>query len=263
MQAQPAQELEGVATTLRAHGARFAFVHGSAAVPGATAPGDIDVAAWFGDARVDGLAVAAALPGWVDLLTLDRAPLELGGRVALTGRLLFEDDPPVRVRWQAQTRKLALDERHRVERAARTSWRDAVVDPERLHRLLRGVTEDLAWLRRYAAVVRAELLADPARLGHTKYLFVTALEGCVDVGHHVVASEGWRVPDTNADAMRALAEHDVIVDEVARSMAKAVGFRNLLVHNYAEVDDERVADYLNDLGDLDRFVTALTALLED
>jgi uncharacterized protein YutE (UPF0331/DUF86 family) len=45
-------------------------------------------------------------------------------------------------------------------------------------------------------------------------------------------------------------------------MAKAVGFRNVLVHNYAEVDDERVADHLGDLGELDRFVTALTALLE-
>lgn len=86
-------------------------------MPGAAAPGDVDVAAWFGDARVEGLAVAASLPGWVDLLTLDRAPLELAGQVALTGRLLFDDDPPARVRWQAQTRKLALDERHRVDRA--------------------------------------------------------------------------------------------------------------------------------------------------
>jgi hypothetical protein len=49
----------------------------------------------------------------VDLLVLDAAPLELAGRVALHGRLLFDDDPPARVRWQAQTRLIYLDEEWR------------------------------------------------------------------------------------------------------------------------------------------------------
>jgi hypothetical protein len=39
----------------------------------------------------------------VDLLVLDGAPLELAGRVAVGGRLLFEDDPAERVRWEAMT----------------------------------------------------------------------------------------------------------------------------------------------------------------
>jgi hypothetical protein len=34
----------------------------------------------------------------VDLLVLDDAPLELAGRVAVGGRLLFEDDQVARVR---------------------------------------------------------------------------------------------------------------------------------------------------------------------
>lgn len=55
----------------------------------------------------------------------------------------------------------------------------AVVDPERLHRLLRRVSDDLAVLRAYGQVPAEELLPDPARLGHVKYLFVTMLEGCI------------------------------------------------------------------------------------
>jgi len=39
-----------------------------------------------------------------DLLILDRAPLWLAGRVALNGVLLFDDDPPAREAWQADTR---------------------------------------------------------------------------------------------------------------------------------------------------------------
>jgi hypothetical protein len=50
---------------------------------------------------------------------LDTAPLELAGVVALHGRLLFEDDPAERVRWQAMTRKIYLDELPRIMRSHR------------------------------------------------------------------------------------------------------------------------------------------------
>jgi len=57
------------------------------------------------------------LPERVDLLVLDTAPLFLSGRVAQWGVLLFDDDPPARVHWQADTRKRYLDEKPRRERA--------------------------------------------------------------------------------------------------------------------------------------------------
>jgi hypothetical protein len=59
------------------------------------------------------------LPEGVDLLVLDAAPLELAGRVALHGVLLFDDDPPARVRWQAHTRLVYLDEEERQRRLDR------------------------------------------------------------------------------------------------------------------------------------------------
>jgi hypothetical protein len=66
---------------------------------------------------VDALEVQAMLPGPVDLLVLDAAPLELAGRVAMTGQLLFDDDPPARVHWEATTRKIYLDEQPRTRQA--------------------------------------------------------------------------------------------------------------------------------------------------
>ena len=59
------------------------------------------------------------MPDGVDLLVLNGAPLEIAGRVAERGRLLFDDDPPARVRWQATTRKIYFDEKPRLERAHR------------------------------------------------------------------------------------------------------------------------------------------------
>lgn len=111
-------ELEPVLTELRSQGAVFAFLHGSQASGAATERSDVDIAAWFGR-PVDSWIVATGLPERVDLLVLDTAPLELAGRVAQHGRLLFEDDPAARVRWQATTRKIYLDEMPRRDQARR------------------------------------------------------------------------------------------------------------------------------------------------
>lgn len=96
-----------VAAALRAAGVRFAFVHGSRASGAARDESDLDVAAWWG--ADPPAAWEVDLPGAVDLLVLDDAPLWLAGRVALHGRLLFDDDPPARVAWQADTRLVYLD----------------------------------------------------------------------------------------------------------------------------------------------------------
>ncbi len=133
-----------------------------------------------------------------------------------------------------------------------------MVDAERLARLLRRVTDDVARLRPQAADV-AGLLVDEVRLDHVKYRFVTAIEACIDAAMHVLATEGYRAPETNADAIRDLARHDVLDDEVADVVARAVGFRNVLVHGYASVVDERVAAHLGQLDQLEAFVDQVTA----
>jgi uncharacterized protein YutE (UPF0331/DUF86 family) len=135
-----------------------------------------------------------------------------------------------------------------------------VVDPERLHRILRRITDDLAVLDEYARDAEGTR-KDPARLGHTKYLFVTAIEGCVDAAQHVCASEGFGPPANNADAVRLLARHHLLEDDQAESVARAVGFRNVLVHGYAAVDDDIVVDALGRLDDLRRYVQGLSRLL--
>lgn len=136
-----------------------------------------------------------------------------------------------------------------------------MVDPERLHRMLRRVTDDLAVLRGYAAVEPDELLADPVRLGHVKYLFVTVLEGCVDTAQHVCASEGFGPPSTNAEAMLLLGKRGVLPTSAAQVLAEAVRFRNVLVHGYVDVDDRRVVGHLQRLDDLYGFADAVARLL--
>ena len=102
---------------LRQAGARFAYLHGSRAAGRERPDSDVDIAAYFGGRAPSSFDVL--LPPGVDLLVLDDAPLELAGRVAVGGRLLFDDDPVARVRWVAMTRKIYFDELPRITRAHR------------------------------------------------------------------------------------------------------------------------------------------------
>jgi uncharacterized protein len=102
---------------LRQAGARFAYLHGSRAAGTHRQESDIDIAAYFGDRPPQPFEIL--LPPGVDLLVLDHAPLELAGRVALGGKLLYDDDPVARVRWEATTRKIYSDELPRIMRSHR------------------------------------------------------------------------------------------------------------------------------------------------
>lgn len=128
-----------------------------------------------------------------------------------------------------------------------------MVDRERVLRLLRSITDDIGVLGREAGADEPRR-ADQLWLRGVKYTFVTAIEACVDVAQHLCATEGWGPPDDNGDALRLLGVHQVLDRELADAMRRAVGFRNVLVHEYVAVSDEIVLGRLLDLTDLTRFV---------
>jgi uncharacterized protein YutE (UPF0331/DUF86 family) len=137
-----------------------------------------------------------------------------------------------------------------------------VVDEVRVERLLRAITDDLAFLRAEADAGPARR-DDPAWLRAIKYAFVTAIEACLDVAQHLCASEGWGPPSTNADALVVLGRHGVLTPDLSRRLAAAVGFRNVLVHEYVTVDDTIVVRRLDQLGDLEDFVSGIAGWMSE
>ena len=134
-----------------------------------------------------------------------------------------------------------------------------MVDEGRVSRLLRGISERVDRLQVARATpidARGSLWLDGV-----KYLFVITIEGCVDVAQHIVASEQLGSPDANAAAVRMLADHELLTVETADRVAAAVGFRNVLVHQYAEVDDGIVIEMLDRLGDFGAFVEQVSRWL--
>jgi uncharacterized protein YutE (UPF0331/DUF86 family) len=94
-----------------------------------------------------------------------------------------------------------------------------------------------------------------------KYTFVTTVEACIDIVQHICSAQGGVRRAYNGDAMKVLGRQGVLTVDVSDAMRKAVGFRNVLVHEYVEVSDEIVESRLADLGDLEKLVEQVTAFV--
>jgi len=136
---------------------------------------------------------------------------------------------------------------------------DAIVS-ERLI-LLRN---EIAYLKQEAADVSSfERYQNNVRLKKAvERSLQVSVEICLDVGRRIVALDGFRYPDDNQDVFRVLAEEQVIPRDLLETLLDMARFRNLIVHDYARIDDARVYGILKKrLADLDAFAEAVRAYL--
>lgn len=90
-----------------------------------------------------------------------------------------------------------------------------------------------------------------------------AIEACLDIGQRLIAEAGFRTPSSNRDVMIVLNEEGVLPKELLPNLLSMVGFRNVIVHNYADVNDEIVFQIKKKrLEDIDSFAKAILAYIE-
>jgi len=135
-----------------------------------------------------------------------------------------------------------------------------MVDQIRTFRLLTRVSDNVALLESQTNAGPSERMA-LTWLPGVKYLLQTAIEACIDVAQHICASSSWGIPSDNGEAMTFLHRHGVIDAGVEISMRKAIGLRNVLVHEYIGVDDAIVLNRVEDLSDLHQYVRQVTVWL--
>jgi uncharacterized protein YutE (UPF0331/DUF86 family) len=62
-----------------------------------------------------------------------------------------------------------------------------------------------------------------------------AVQICIDIASHICAANG-RAPQSAGESFTTLSRLGLIGEDLAAKLVSAVGFRNISVHEYAEVD---------------------------
>lgn len=89
-----------------------------------------------------------------------------------------------------------------------------------------------------------------------------ALQAVLDVASHIVSDERLGEPDTNRELFTLLEGAGWIEPELSESLQRMAGFRNVLVHGYADMD-LGILEHAARSGptDLERFAEAVRARL--
>ena len=105
-------------------------------------------------------------------------------------------------------------------------------------------------------------MGDPLIYGNAERYLHLAIQAVLDVSNHIVADRNLNLPADNKELFDLLPKHKVVPVRLARRLASMAGFRNVLVHDYLEIDRHRVYDTLkHDLGDFEKFIKAVSKLL--
>lgn len=132
------------------------------------------------------------------------------------------------------------------------------------------VVARLAKIREYVALLRkirdlateSQFVADPIVYGSAERYLQLAIQAVLDVSHHLLADLKLGLPADNRELFEQLARHKVVSVPLSRKLARMAGFRNLLVHEYMEIDRKRVYAILrHELGDFELFIRAVSRRL--
>nr|WP_276538666.1 DUF86 domain-containing protein [Dehalobacterium formicoaceticum] len=88
-----------------------------------------------------------------------------------------------------------------------------------------------------------------------------AAQACIDIANHVIADHGFRTPVGYGDSFLVLEEEGVISPDMAEKMRMIAGFRNILVHDYLDIDDRIVFKSLSNINDFIEFAKQIYRLL--
>ena len=85
-----------------------------------------------------------------------------------------------------------------------------------------------------------------------------AIQNCIDIAAHIISDEGFGVPGSTNEMFYLLEENGYLDNEITEKMVKAVGLRNLVVHEYSKIDLERIFEVTQkDITDLNEFLKSI------
>jgi len=90
-----------------------------------------------------------------------------------------------------------------------------------------------------------------------------ACEQCIDLANHTIKKRKLGLPKESRESFRLLTRNGIIPRDLAANLENMVGFRNILVHQYQDLDIQLMVDvienHLDDLIDFTNYIVSAFA----
>src|SRR5436309_8729797 len=110
------------------------------------------------------------------------------------------------------------------------------MDPDLISEKLESLRWCVQRVQKKCPATPEELMEDPDLQDIISLNLTRAVQLSVDIAVHILADLDVKPPDTMGSAFDALMSAQIIKADLAGRLKKAVGFRNIAIHNYEEID---------------------------
>lgn len=100
----------------------------------------------------------------------------------------------------------------------------------------------------------SEFESDPYLKDIVERNLEVAAQCCIDIANRIISLEGFDKPNDAYEAIVRLGEQNIIPLDFAQQFAPITGFRNILIHEYLDIDWNEVYDNLRSLKDFNVFI---------
>lgn len=135
------------------------------------------------------------------------------------------------------------------------------IDKQLITRKGKLIEEDLKKLSSYASLSKEEYRKKEEAQLAVERLLERIVGRLIDINYHILKETYQTMPLDYYDSFLALAKQHIVSEEQAREVAKATGLRNILAHEYDEVNPDKV--YLAIHFALTQIPRYLTSVLEN
>ena len=138
----------------------------------------------------------------------------------------------------------------------------AKVNLEKLKARAADIKSAVEKIQTYTDLSDSDFWTDERNIYAVKYLLLQAMEALGSICVHVLARQFHVAVSNYASCFQELEDKEVISSELSGKLRKMIRFRNIMVHRYWEVDDERVLEYArNDVQDMLQMLKAVWEFL--
>lgn len=128
---------------------------------------------------------------------------------------------------------------------------------------LEKLQEYINYLKDYQKCPIEKLKNDYTFQGAVLHYLQLAIECIIDIGEMLISTMKLRKPEEAGDVINILAKNKILPNDFAHHFAPIAGFRNIIVHEYTDIDLNKVYNHLqNDLQDFDFYVKKITQFLK-
>ena len=119
-----------------------------------------------------------------------------------------------------------------------------MIDPLLVTRKINLIAKDLKALAPYAGLTWEAYLGDPVNEVVVERYLERIIGRMIDINYHVITESGCPPPKDYFESFLEMGKQGVLPGVFSRSIAQAAGLRNRIVHEYDEVEEEKVYEAL-------------------